>query len=421
MANGQFSDILGQVFGTPVRPQPLPQLQPQQITGLGGAATSPVISEPSPLAGIPPIPPSVSGVTPTTKDIQISGAQPFIQQGAPRIIPRAEGTPEQKVGQRFAQARLDLTGILPLAQESAQLGSQAALDVFGQAVPQQLQAFQQGNVAAQQALLGGLPQIQAAILGQPTDLSALQAQQLQIDPSFVQQQLPEFQTGIAPLPQVGDIPGITAGDIQGALLRGVAPSQLQDQRRITDGINQIAQSEIQAARDRGENVTGDTVRGAIKSGIDATTGTVSGTLSEAVEGLGGLLGGLAESDTGKFSDSFAGKALSGIASGLAGLVGGPIAGLGAKAAIAGFEDSINEAARDAGIGGVSEAGLGTVEGWAAAGGLEGQIGRNRAEQAAAADRGKGRGRGETGDRGGGAASGGGSDAASGGTGGWGDK
>ena len=69
------------------------------------------------------------------------------------------------------QGRQDVLAAFPKAQEARRQGFQGALDVFGQSIPQQLQAFQGGNVGAQQALLGGLPQQQNAILGLPTDLS----------------------------------------------------------------------------------------------------------------------------------------------------------------------------------------------------------------------------------------------------------
>ena len=91
------------------------------------------------------------------------------------------------------QARGELMQLFPAAQENAQAGFQGALDVFGQSLPAQTQAFQQGNVNAQQQLLAGLPQIQNAILGGNVDLSALQPSS--IDTSnlgFFQQQLPEF-------------------------------------------------------------------------------------------------------------------------------------------------------------------------------------------------------------------------------------
>ncbi len=96
------------------------------------------------------------------------------------------------------QARADVLELFPQADVSRNLGFQAALDVLGQTIPSQLQAFQQGNVAAQQNLLAGLPQARAAILGGQFDPSGFQATELAFDPSFAQQTLPTFPTGAAP-------------------------------------------------------------------------------------------------------------------------------------------------------------------------------------------------------------------------------
>jgi len=82
--------------------------------------------------------------------------------------------------------------LFPASDTNRNLGFQAALDVMAQAAPQQLSAFQQGNLGAQAALLGGLPQMQNAILGLPANLNAIQPQAIQYDTSFFNQQLPEF-------------------------------------------------------------------------------------------------------------------------------------------------------------------------------------------------------------------------------------
>jgi len=89
-------------------------------------------------------------------------------------------------------ARGDVLALAPGAFQNRNIGTQAAFDVLGQTIPQQFSTFQQGNVGAQSALLAGLPQFQNAILGLPTDLSGLQPQTLQFDPSFAQQQVPNF-------------------------------------------------------------------------------------------------------------------------------------------------------------------------------------------------------------------------------------
>lgn len=90
-------------------------------------------------------------------------------------------------------ARLDVNRLFPQAQLTGQQGFQSALNVFGDSLPAQTDVFQQGNVAAQQAILSGLPQIQNALFGNQVDLSQLQPFQVQQpDLSFFNQTLPQF-------------------------------------------------------------------------------------------------------------------------------------------------------------------------------------------------------------------------------------
>jgi hypothetical protein len=87
-------------------------------------------------------------------------------------------------------ARSDIYGLFPQAQQAGQQGFQGAMDMFNQSINPQMQAFQGGNVAAQNQILAGLPQIQNALLGNQVDLSQLQAYQApQQDLSFMNQQL----------------------------------------------------------------------------------------------------------------------------------------------------------------------------------------------------------------------------------------
>ena len=65
-----------------------------------------------------------------------------------------------------------------------------------------MQAFQQGNVGAQQAILSGLPQIQNAILGGNVDLSGLQTFHPQLPDSNM------FQGQIAGFDQAAALQGI---------------------------------------------------------------------------------------------------------------------------------------------------------------------------------------------------------------------
>lgn len=82
------------------------------------------------------------------------------------------------------QARDDIFELYPSAQESRQAGIESGLDLYSQALPTQMDAFQQGNVGAQQALTQGNQQVQNAILGNPVDMSQMQPQR--IDPQGIQ-------------------------------------------------------------------------------------------------------------------------------------------------------------------------------------------------------------------------------------------
>jgi hypothetical protein len=106
---------------------------------------------------------------------------------------RAADTASQQLQDSTGQAREDLFKLFPAAQQNAQQGFQGALNVFNQALPQQSQIFQDGNIAAQNQLLAGIPQFQNAILGNPVDNSQFQATQLQ-QPNFdfANQQLQSF-------------------------------------------------------------------------------------------------------------------------------------------------------------------------------------------------------------------------------------
>ena len=100
------------------------------------------------------------------------------------------------------QARTDVNRLFPQAQQAGQAGFQGAMNVFNQAINPQMQAFQGGNVAAQNQILAGLPQVQNALLGNPVNLSGLQAYQApQPNLSFMEQKLPYFQQQESPPPQ----------------------------------------------------------------------------------------------------------------------------------------------------------------------------------------------------------------------------
>ena len=99
----------------------------------------------------------------------------------------------QIIREQTEKAREGIFKLFPAAQQDLRGGFQGALDIFGQSLPAQTNVFQQGNVAAQQQLLAGLPQFQNAIFGNQVDFGALQPTQIQTpDLGFFQQQLPQF-------------------------------------------------------------------------------------------------------------------------------------------------------------------------------------------------------------------------------------
>ena len=115
---------------------------------------------------------------------------------------KAAKTAAQQTEKAAKQARGDLFKLFPAAKQNLELGSQAALDLFGKSIPAQTDVFTQGNLGAQQALLAGAPLAQNAILGGNIDTSSLQPFQIQQpDLGFLQQQLPEFVDPYAPTPK----------------------------------------------------------------------------------------------------------------------------------------------------------------------------------------------------------------------------
>lgn len=87
-------------------------------------------------------------------------------------------------------ARGDVTKLFPLSDVNRNVGYQSALDMIAAGTPNQIAAFQQGNTGAQNALISGQQQFQNAIMGNPVGMG--QAQQFNVDTSYLNQQLPSF-------------------------------------------------------------------------------------------------------------------------------------------------------------------------------------------------------------------------------------
>ena len=97
--------------------------------------------------------------------------------------------------QRLAdQARADVTGLAGAGDVNRNLSYQQVLELLGATIPQRLQAQQMGNVGAQQQLIGGLPMIQAALMGQPVNYASMQPTQIAYSTDWTRQTLPQFRT-----------------------------------------------------------------------------------------------------------------------------------------------------------------------------------------------------------------------------------
>mgnify|MGYP003635335939 FL=1 len=99
---------------------------------------------------------------------------------------------EAFIREQAINARNDAIPLYNAAQENRGIGTQAALDVFEETVPEQGRLFTAGNMAAQGTMLSGLEQSNNAILGMPVDYSGLQPQEFTPNYGFLEQGIPEF-------------------------------------------------------------------------------------------------------------------------------------------------------------------------------------------------------------------------------------
>lgn len=85
--------------------------------------------------------------------------------------------------QKFIQEQVQKTQgqlfqLFPQIQQNQNAGMLAGLNTYKQGMTQQLNAFNGGNMNAQQTLLAGMPQANNALLGKPVDYSQFQARQV---------------------------------------------------------------------------------------------------------------------------------------------------------------------------------------------------------------------------------------------------
>ena len=98
---------------------------------------------------------------------------------------------EAFIREQAINARNDAIPLYNAGQENRGIGTQAALDVFEETVPEQGRLFTAGNMAAQGTMLSGLEQSNNAILGMPVDYSGLQPQEFTPNYGFLEQGIPE--------------------------------------------------------------------------------------------------------------------------------------------------------------------------------------------------------------------------------------
>lgn len=96
-------------------------------------------------------------------------------------------------------ARGEIIPAFESARQSANQGFGRAADFLTGAIPQQIQPFQSGNIAAQQQIARGLPQIQNAILGNQVDLGGFQAQRIPFQSPTLPQQPQQAQAPATPV------------------------------------------------------------------------------------------------------------------------------------------------------------------------------------------------------------------------------
>jgi hypothetical protein len=88
-------------------------------------------------------------------------------------------------------AAISLTGA---GRENQNMAFEQVLQLLGASIPQQLSVQQQGNIGAQRQLIQGLPNIQAALMGNPINMAAMQPTRISYNTDFMNQSLPKFKT-----------------------------------------------------------------------------------------------------------------------------------------------------------------------------------------------------------------------------------
>lgn len=133
-----------------------------------------------------------------------------------------------------AQARGDVMQYVPKGNMAARQGFQSAFDLTTKTAPRVMDATRGGHIRAQEALLAGLPQMQNALMGLPTDLSGLNVS------SFGAGDADIFRD--APLPNFMPGPGSQGSAMTGTTTqanRAAAQQQAAQQQQMSAGLEKL--------------------------------------------------------------------------------------------------------------------------------------------------------------------------------------
>jgi hypothetical protein len=145
---------------------------------------------------------------------------------------RANADSQDFIEKQSELARSDFLRLFPQADEATRQGTQGALDVLGQTIPQQFRAFEQGNMNAQNQIASGMRGSRAALMGLPV-YETFSPQPFNIDTSFAQQQLAPSSFGQSPL---------AGAQMQGAQPQG-APTGMQGLQGLSPDLIRLIMQE----------------------------------------------------------------------------------------------------------------------------------------------------------------------------------
>jgi len=165
----------------------------------------------------------MSGIAAAVAGSAIIGAVAS-RSGSRRAADTAQKTSDEQLNymaEQEGKARQDINKFIPAATQSRLAGTQQAMDLLSRSAPMTMDAFQQGNMGAQNILAGSMPQIQNALMGGAVNYDFMQPQRVNVDlqgllagvPNVYNPPRQEDQSppGNVPAPNIG-IPDIFKGN-----------------------------------------------------------------------------------------------------------------------------------------------------------------------------------------------------------------